>query len=125
MSPKEHRARKALEARVLREWRGTYEVADPHRNVREAGGALDAILKKLHLGEGLEEEKIREAWLEIAGSFIAKHTSPASLKRGVLTIKMTQPSMRFELEQSKGMLLRKVQAHFSAQIVKKLQFVIA
>jgi hypothetical protein len=102
-------AREAQRARVLAQWRGIGPPLDPNENVSRAGDLLSEIFAKLRLEEGIEESQLRGAWREVAGEFVAAQTEPVSLQKGVLTLKVLQPSMRFHLEQSRGQILQNLQ----------------
>lgn len=111
-----------LRAMTLRQWRHGDPVKNPLRNVKHAGDLVDALAKEFASREGLEEEKLREVWQAVAGDFIYKHTKVDSLKNGVLSLRVVQPSLRFQLEQSKGMLLRKIQADLGTKYVRSIAF---
>jgi len=114
-------SRDTARARVLREWRGADEPLDPGRNISRAGDLLRQVLGGLRLEEGLEEDRLREAWREIAGEFIARHTQPVSLRNGRLVLRVLQPSMRFHLEQSRVQLLERLREHFGAGTIREVR----
>jgi len=121
--------RKSVQASVfreqlLREWRGCDEALDLDSRVNRAGKFIDAILKSAGLDDGIHEQELRAAWKEIAGEFIARNTEPSSVKGGVLVLRVTQPSMRFQLEQMKPMLLERIQACQGASRIKSIKFTI-
>lgn len=108
---------------VEREWRGYDESLDLNSHVHLAKDFVAAILAQTGLNEGVEEEKIKAIWQEIVGSLIANSSKPDSLKRGTLTLRVTQPAMKFHLEQMKQTLLEKIQSHLGKQKVKSLKFI--
>ena len=114
----------AFREELLREWRGGDEAIDLESRVSRAGKFIDAILKTAGLDEGIHEQELRAAWKEIAGEFIARNTEPSSVKGGVLVLRVTQPSMRFQLEQMKPMLLERIQACQGASRIKSIKFTI-
>lgn len=105
----------------LREWRGN-RVLDPNRNIHEASEHLDKLLAKMGVKGGLDEQRLRQAWVKVAGEFVAKHAEPESLKNGVLVLTVIQPSMRFHLEQMKGQLLKNFRAELGEGVVKQVRF---
>lgn len=107
---------------TLRQWRHGDPVPDPNRNIHQASEHIDGLLAKLGVQGGVDEEKLREAWGRVAGDFVAKHAEPESLKRGVLVLKVIQPSMRFHLEQMKGKLLRNLRQELGDGVVKQVRF---
>lgn len=106
---------------TLREWRGE-RVLDPNRNIHTASEHLDKLLSKVGVQGGLDEQRLRQAWVKVAGDFVAKHAEPESLKRGVLVLSVVQPSMRFHLEQMKGQLLRNFRTELGEGVVKQVRF---
>lgn len=114
----------AIRARVLQDFRGVGEPLDLERNVSTPGDLLAGILKDLRLNEGIEESRLREAWFEVAGEFVAKQTEPVSLRQGVLTLRVLQPSMRFHLEQSRGNLLKRLKANLGPETIRDVRLTI-
>lgn len=113
-----------MRARVLREFRGADEPLELGRNISKAGDLLGAVLRDLRLHEGIEESKLRAAWREVAGSFVAQQTEPVGLRAGVLTLRVLQPSMRFHLEQSRVQLLRRLKQQLGPDTVRSVRWVI-
>lgn len=99
-----------MRRQVRREWHGVDEAPDLNANVSRAADYVAEIMRLAGLVDGMEEQHLQEIWSELAGEFVAKGSVPVSLKRGCLTIRVSQPSMRFHLEQMRGSLLAKIQA---------------
>lgn len=112
----------SMRQRVLREWWGGDEPVDPNRRVSLAGEFLERILREAGAAGGLDEERLREGWLAVAGEFIARNTEPVSLRDGVLKLRVLQPAMRFHLEQMKGPLLARLRAELGEKLVRSVQF---
>lgn len=113
-----------IRAQLLREFRGVGQALDPEKNVSRAGELVESVLKDLRLNEGIEESKLKEAWQEVAGSFVARQTEPLSLHRGILVLRVLQPSMRFHLEQSRGQLLGRLRKRLGADAVREVRLTI-
>ena len=110
--------------RVLREWRGGDLPPDLEANMTRATDLVGKILKQLKLGEGIAEGKLRAAWNEVAGEFIASQTEPVSLENGVLTLRVLQPAMRFHLEQSRGEILARLRKALGGTKLKQVRLTI-
>ena len=117
-------ARDSIRSRLLEQWWGAGERRDPDRNVAAAGDFLTDILAKLRLQDGIEESKLRGAWKEVAGEFVAAQTEPVSFKKGVLTLKVLQPSMRFHLDQSRGEILARLQQSLGKRKIREIRLTI-
>ena len=107
---------------TLRQWRHGDPVLDPNRNVHQASEHLDKLLSKMGVSGGMDEQKLRNAWVKVAGDFVAKHAEPESLKKGILVLTVIQPSMRFHLEQMKGQLLKNLRDELGEGMVKQVRF---
>ncbi len=112
----------AIREQILREWRGADEAADLNAGIHRAGQFVAAILRSAGLQDGIREDELRAAWKELAGDFIARHTEPASVKGGHLVLRVTQPAMRFHLEQMKPMLLARIREQLGENRILSVKF---
>ena len=111
-----------IREQILKEWRGCDEVKDPNAGIHKPDEFLASILRQAGMSDGLNEDEVRDGWKELAGDFIAEHTDPVSVANGRLTLKVTQPAMRFHLEQMKPMLLERVQAKLGKDQIQSIHF---
>jgi len=109
---------------ALRDLQEAYSAPNLNRNVNEAKDFLGSIIKEIGAKEGIEHEVLISSWNKIAGDFVAKHAEPCALKRGILTLRVLQPSMRFHLEELKGKLLKNLQTELGKNVVKQVRFTI-
>ena len=107
---------------ILREWRGSDEPLDLNSRVSQPGKFLRAILQQAGASEGIDEDQVKSAWKELAGDFISRHTEPVSVKGGHLVLRVTQPAMRFHLEQMKPMLLTRIREALGAERIHSIRF---
>ena len=107
---------------ILREWRGADEPADLNAGIHLAEKFVAAILRAAGAEDGLHEDQVRTAWKELAGDFIARHTEPVSVKSGNLVLRVTQPALRFQLEQMKPMLLARIRSQLGEDRIKTIKF---
>jgi predicted nucleic acid-binding Zn ribbon protein len=112
----------AIREEILREWRGASEADDLNAGVHRADQFIAAILRSAGLQDGIHEDELRAAWKELAGDFIARHTEPASVKGGHLVLRVTQPAMRFHLEQMKPMLLARIRGQLGENRILSVRF---
>ncbi len=111
-----------LREEILREWRGAAEPDDLNAGIHRADQFVAAILRAAGAEDGLNEDQVRAAWKELAGDFIARHTEPLSVKDGNLILRVTQPTLRFQLEQMKPMLLTRIRQQLGEGRVKTIKF---
>ena len=107
---------------ILREWRGADEPVDLNAGIHLAENFITAILRAAGAEDGLNEDQVRATWKELAGDFIARHTEPISVKGGNLVLRVTQPALRFQLEQMKPMLLTRIREQLGEGRVKTIKF---
>jgi hypothetical protein len=110
---------------ILCEWRGGDEADDVEARVHLPGEFVAAILRGLRAAgaaDGLDEDEVRAAWKELAGDFIARHAEPVSVKGGNLVLRVTQPTMRFQLEQMKPMLLARIRTQLGEERIRSVKF---
>lgn len=107
---------------ILREWRGADEPVDLNAGIHLAEKFVAAILRAAGAEDGLNEDQVRATWKELAGDFIARHTEPISVKGGNLVLRVTQPALRFQLEQMKPMLLGRIRNQLGEGRIKTIKF---
>ncbi len=107
---------------ILREWRGCEEAPDLNEGIHPAAHFISAILRAAGAEDGLHEDQVRAAWKDLAGDFIARHTEPLSVKNGHLVLRVTQPAMRFHLEQMKPMLLTRIRTQLGENRIQSVKF---
>lgn len=107
---------------ILSEWRGAEEPADLEGGVNLASRFVEAVLRAAGASDGVHEEELRGAWRELAGDFIAAHSKPHSVRDGRLVLHVTQPAMRFQLEQMKPVLLRRIREKLGPDRIREIRF---
>lgn len=107
---------------ILREWRGGDEVDDLNAGIHLANQFVAAILRAAGAEDGLNEDQVRASWKELAGDFISRHSEPISVKGGHLVLRVTQPAMRFHLEQMKPMLFASIRSQLGEDRIKSIKF---
>lgn len=114
--------RESIHEELTSEWLGCTKPLNASRNISAAGDWVDEILRKQFFANSLDEEEVKRAWKEIAGDFIGANTEPISAKEGNLVLRVTQPAMRFHLEQMKPELLRRIRERFGEEKIKSVRF---
>jgi len=113
----------SLRERVIAEWRGLPVSKSRPDRLKAAAELLPALMQKLGLRERLHESEVMEAWAEIVGDFIAAHSAPASLREGILYVRVLQPALHYELEQiAKPEVLRKLKKRFGSKTIRDIRF---
>ena len=83
---------------VISEWRGLPEPPPKPDRQKPVADVLDAVMRKLGLGERLKQDQVLAAWRELVGDFIAGHAAPQRLDKGTLYIRVLESTMHYELD---------------------------
>jgi predicted nucleic acid-binding Zn ribbon protein len=113
-----------LRARVLTEWRGL-PIFDRGQQdtAKPVAALLKSLLGELGLSDRLRQEEITKAWTEIVGEFLGHHSAPNRLQQGVLSVRVLQPTLRYEFDRVwKKDILAKLQARFGQKTVREVKF---
>ena len=70
---------------------------------------IEKLLQHLNLQERLQHEKILKLWPKLVGEFNAQHSFPESLKKKVLTVRVSNSPYLHQLNMIKSTLLQKIQ----------------
>ncbi len=111
-----------VRAKLLTEWRGGIDPPHPARNIHQPSEYLDDLLRAVGLSDGVDEERLKTVWNQVAGAFVSKHTVPDSIRDGVLVLRVVQPAMKFHLQQMSGKLLENLHQELGKDTVKKVVF---
>jgi predicted nucleic acid-binding Zn ribbon protein len=113
----------ALRAAVLREWRGLPEPVPARDRCKTMAELMPALMQKLGLKERLRETEVIGAWHSIVGEFLAAHSAPATLRDGVLYVRVLQPALHYELERiAKPRILGKLKQRFGGKTIRDIRF---
>ena len=113
-------AQSKARARILIEWLGGLNPPNPSRNIHQPGEYVDELLRSIGVSDGVDEERLKEVWSQVAGQFVAQHTVPESMRDGVLVLRVLQPAMKFHLQQMSGKLLGNLHRELGKDTVKKV-----
>ena len=112
-----------LRHRILAEWRGLPQPQPRPDRARPVSELLDKVMRNLGLSERLHEAQILGAWKDIVGDFIASHSCPSQLRKGVLYVQVIQPTVHYELDRVwKPQIVKKLKDRFGAKIIHDVKF---
>ena len=113
----------SIRARAIAEWRGLPEPKLRPDRAQAAGELLPKLMQQLGLRERLHETEVLAAWTAVVGDFLAAHSAPVTLRAGVLSVRVLQPALHYELETlSKAEILRKLKQRFGTKVIRDLRF---
>lgn len=111
-----------LRSQALRDWLGCDQALDLDDNVTAAAAAVEQLLKEHGFSSGIDEQELKSSWRRVAGPMISQQTSVESLRNGLLMLNVLQPAVRYHLEQTKGLLLEKLQSEFGKETIRSIRF---
>ncbi len=92
--------------------------------MHRAADLLDKVLAAVGAADGIDEQRLKEAWRRLAGEAVAAHCEPAAFRKGTVELRVLQPAMRFHLEQMKPVLLRKLRDELGDERVRAVRFLL-
>ncbi|MBX7156948.1 MAG: DUF721 domain-containing protein [Verrucomicrobiae bacterium] len=91
-------------------------------DVATAADSMQKLLTRLHLEERLQQDRIRKIWPRVVGEFNSQNSFPESLKRKVLTVRVSNSPYLHQLTMIKGELLKKVQKECGVETIREIRF---
>src|SRR5437660_12641553 len=88
----------SLRAAVIAEWRGLAERKTRQDRWQSPADLVPKLMQRLGLRERLHETEVIEAWSKIVCEFIAAHSAPVALGRGILYVPGLQSSLHCDVE---------------------------
>ena len=82
--------------------------------------ALDKMVKDLKLKPGIDETRIREAWVNIMGKVVAKYTTSVTLKKSKLYIKVEVAALKQELSFNRDKIKENVNKELGEEVVSEV-----
>ena len=116
-------ARRRLQRKILADWRGVYIPPDLSGYERKVNDVVGRVMKRAGIEDRLNHEEVAAEWEATVGEFLAKHSRPVSLRRGVLHVAVLQASVRYDLERRlKRDILLRLQERYGKLKVKDIRF---
>ena len=84
-------------------------------------GAIEALMKKYRLQEGLTAHRASAAWKQYAGPFIASRTSKVEFKKGVLKIFIQSAALKQEIHMERSIIREEMNKILGPGIVEEVQ----
>lgn len=121
-NPRKATPNQRLRHKLVSEWRGLPEAPIIDIPAKSVGDVLDKVLKGLGLADRMQLEQVAAAWRMAAGDFIARHSVPDAISKGVLQVKVSQSSVMHALTMEKPALLRRLADSLGKGVIKDIRF---
>ncbi len=107
---------------MLEQWRGVEDAPLIDLPAKTIGDVLAKVMKELGMKDRLQFEDVLAAWRSVAGDFIGKNSQPDNYARGTLTVRLLQPSIHHALMMEKASLIKRLNEHLGAGVVRDIRF---
>lgn len=107
---------------LLAAWRGVEDGPLMDLPTLQVGALAAQIVAQAGLANRVKLEDILSAWQEIVGAFLFKLTRPDTFERGVLTVRLLQPTAHHALMQEKVKILKRLQEKLPDAKIKDVRF---
>ena len=91
----------------------------PRRGNRSLASAAEEAVRPLLRKRGFREAGLIRHWHEIIGPQLARRTTPVSLSRGVLTVRV-EPAFATEFQHRSAMVMERITQTYGLQVVKRI-----
>lgn len=94
---------------LISAWRGVDEgpiIELPTLNVADLVGK---VVAQAGIGDRMKLEEVLAAWRDIVGDFLFQHSRPDSIQRGVLMVRVLQPTVHHALAMERLRILKRLQ----------------
>lgn len=107
---------------LIAAWRGVEDGPLMDLPTLKVGDLVTQIMAKAGLGNRVKLEDVLAAWEEIVGAFLYKLTRPDTMERGILTVRLMQPTAHHALMQEKVKILKRLQAKLPDAKIRDIRF---
>ncbi|MDZ4286318.1 MAG: DUF721 domain-containing protein, partial [Prosthecobacter sp.] len=101
--------RQRLRHALVAQWRGVPDGPIQDLPFRSAADLVGQVVTEAGLADRLRLEEVLAAWQEIVGDFLFRHSKPDSIQRGILTVRVLQPSVHHALSMERTRILKWLQ----------------
>lgn len=114
--------RQIMRHRMLSAWRGVEDGPLMDLPTLSVADLAPKIVAQAGLANRVKLEDVLAAWEEIVGAFLFKLSRPDAIERGILTIRLIQPTAHHALSLEKGKILKRLQARLPDAKIRDIRF---
>lgn len=115
-------ARQILRHRMMTAWRGVEDGPLMDLPTLSVADLAPKIVAQAGLANRVKLEDVLAAWEEIVGAFLFKLSRPDAIERGILTVRLIQPTAHHALSLEKGKILKRLQAKLPDAKIRDIRF---
>ncbi|TKJ42126.1 hypothetical protein CEE37_00170 [candidate division LCP-89 bacterium B3_LCP] len=98
--------------------KGKYAKPFPYMTLADA---LENAVRSPKLRRYLKAAELQNKWVEVVGETVAKHASPQTLERGLLTVKADSSVWRQQLTMVKPKILEELKKKYGRYKIKEMR----
>lgn len=122
MSERKATARQIMRHRLMTAWRGVEDGPLIDIPALSVADLAPKIVAQCGLANRVKLEDVLAAWEEIVGAFLFKLTRPDTMDRGILTVRLMQPTAHHALSLEKVKILKRLQAKLPDAKIRDIRF---
>ncbi|MBR1428585.1 MAG: DUF721 domain-containing protein [Prevotella sp.] len=92
------------------------------RDVLPVADVVNMFLRQNGLETPLLQNRLVDAWDEVAGKAVARYTEDKYIRNQVLFVKLTSPALRSDLSMMRTALVDKLNQYVGARIIVDIRF---
>ncbi|TDU64569.1 uncharacterized protein DUF721 [Prosthecobacter fusiformis] len=89
--------------------------------LRSVADLVGPIVAQAGIGDRMKLEEVLGAWREIVGDFLFQHSRPDSIQRGVLMVRVLQPTVHHVLAMERPRILKRLQEKLKNSGIKDVR----
>jgi len=91
-------------------------------NEESLGEAIRRMLETYRLEGKVRQARVINAWEDVTGKMISRHTQDLYIKGSKLFVKLDSPALKNELSYSKGKIIEMLNKEAGGEIIKDIVF---
>ncbi len=108
--------------RLLAAWRGVADGPLMDLPTLRVADLAPKIVAQCGMANRVKLEDVLAAWEEIVGTFLFKQTRPDTIERGILTVRLMQPTAHHALSLEKAKILKRLQGRLPDAKIRDIRF---
>ncbi|MFM2176117.1 MAG: hypothetical protein RL015_215 [Verrucomicrobiota bacterium] len=106
---------------LISAWRGVDEGPIIDLPALSVADLVGKVIAQAGIGDRMKLEEVLTAWKDIVGDFLYQHSRPDSIQRGVLMVRVLQPTVHHALSMERTRILKKLQANLKSAGIKDVR----
>lgn len=122
MNDRRPTARQIMRHRLIAAWHGVPAGPVMELPTLSVADLAPKIVAQCGMANRVKLEDVLAAWEEIVGAFLFKLSRPDAIERGILTVRLMQPTAHHALSLEKVKILKRLQARLPEAKIRDIRF---